>query len=437
MKIGIVLDDSNVGKIDCSKIFEGNPGIGGTLYEELLLAESLVLYSNHECVLYSTNKNLILSERISRIHVENIEKIPNRVKKDNIDILVFTTGKKLSWYNRILSLDIPLVAWAHCFINYFELRQLKKFNNIKKVVFVGKTQYLSYFADDIFSKSTYIYNMFDGSKSEKRKNIINNKVCYLGALNRYKGFHVLARAWPKILEAIPNAELIVLGKGNLYDNKKKLGSYEISDVKYEKSFIKYLLDKNSKILPSVHFLGNVGKEKSKIISSCSVGVVNPTGVTETFCISAIEIESCGLPVCTAGKDGLYDTVKERIHGLYSKNYQQLAANIIELLKDKDLNFQLGKNGIKNSESYYPQLIIKDWINLFDNIKEYDTNVNDKNMHVNEDLKLIPYLKILLFYIRKKIGLKLCPSLIFFDYFCHGMGRVFFRDIFYHITGKDR
>ena len=50
-----------------------------------------------------------------------------------------------------------------------------------------------------------------------------HNVVYLGGLNKYKGFHVLAKAWKKVLAEVSDAKLIVLGSGKLYNRETSMG----------------------------------------------------------------------------------------------------------------------------------------------------------------------------------------------------------------------
>lgn len=474
MKIGILIDDSGFENKDFKNIDKGNPGVGGTTYEEIMLAHYLSLDSEYSVEIYTTHISNIYGEKINNVHVDDINSVPSKAKEDGIDILIFAADRKLSWYSAIDGCGLHCIAWVHGFLNYYELRELRKLHEIEKIVFVGKQHYLSYIADDIVEKSTYIFNMFEtptrpqesmpessfslhrdetgspgshGSELEASSSPQENDpesslnpnrrefehdVCYLGALNRYKGFHVLAQAWPIVLKEVPDARLFVIGKGNLYDNKRKMGKYGISDESYEKKFIRYITDSDGRILPSVIFKGNLGIEKKELISKMAVGVVNPTAVTETFCISAIEINSCGVPVCTTGKRGLLDTVIDKKTGLFSDDYKGLAENIISLLKDKEKNLSMSEACIENAKKFTPEKIMPHWKKLFDDV----TN-EKKVIFENISDKRIQKFKYRLFKYRIINGHKAFPSFIKFEFLFQGMTRVFFRDEIYHLLGRDR
>lgn len=432
MKIGILIDDVGIKNKNFGEIEKGNPGVGGTAYEEILLAKELSKYCNNEVHIYVTNTNNTYFNGVILHKVTSLTEVPLVASKDNIDILIFTASKPLELYKNISKTNIKYIVWAHVFLNYYELKELRYLDQIKRIVFVGKTQYQSYIADDIIKKSVYIYNMFDSRYSKKRERYTND-VCYLGALNRYKGFHILAKAWPLVVEKIPDAKLYVVGRGDLYNNSKKLGKYKISDARYEKKFIKYITNGEGQILSSIKFLGNLGKEKDDLISKMAVGVVNPSGQTETFCISAVEINACGVPVCTTGKYGLLDTVKNCENGLYSYSSTQLAENIIQLLVNRKLNESMGNKALINAERFAPQKIIKKWLTLFDDVYQ-NAPVNFSNLKI-EPHSSFDLVKEQLYKLRIQKGYDKIPSFVKFEYLFQGMSRVYFRDEIYHILKK--
>ena len=59
MKVGIIIEDSGLSNIDFTNIKMGNPGVGGTVFEEVLLANYLAEESGFEVFLYVTKITLI------------------------------------------------------------------------------------------------------------------------------------------------------------------------------------------------------------------------------------------------------------------------------------------------------------------------------------------------------------------------------------------
>ena len=179
----------------------------------------------------------------------------------------------------------------------------------------------------------------------------------------------MAQAWKSILTEVPDAELNVIGSGKLYGRNSKLGRYGIADEEYERQFMPGLTEPDGSIMPSVHFLGVLGAEKAEVIQKTCVGVVNPTGRTETFGISALDFESLGVPVVTIGKGGFLDTVIDKNTGLLYWKTNKLAENVVKLLKDREKNNQYGTAGIQLSKYFEPQKIIEQWHELFEMVSQ--------------------------------------------------------------------
>lgn len=168
-----------------------------------------------------------------------------------------------------------------------------------------------------------------------------------GGLRVTKGFHILAKVWKEVVKEVPDAELHVMGGSKLYDENASTGNFGIADEKYEKRFMPYLLDDNGKVMNSVKFLGVLnGEEKINAINETKVGIANPSGFGETFCISAIEFEAMKVPVVSCKKNGLLDTVEDGKSGILVKNEKQLKDAIVTLLKDDKLNEDMGLYGEK-------------------------------------------------------------------------------------------
>ena len=56
MKIAIFIDNENIQGVDCRNLENGNPGIGGTEYSILLLAQVYKeVYPKDEVMLFATN----------------------------------------------------------------------------------------------------------------------------------------------------------------------------------------------------------------------------------------------------------------------------------------------------------------------------------------------------------------------------------------------
>ena len=374
MHVGIYLNNSRISSVDCGDMFSGNPGIGGTEYCILLLAQAYKRYYSNDNVTLFVEKEAILPPVDRLVIVDNVEDLPSKAKTANVDLLVISAvnnGEPLpkSFFNKINELKIKTILWGHNFYLSDFCKQIERCEFVKANVFVGRQQYDRYIDNKVINKSTYIYNMYPNPLGHFRAEIDKPIVTYIGSLVTTKGFHILAKQWKQVLSLVPNAELNIVGSGSLYSRNATLGTYGVADQKFEDLIMPGLTDDDGNILPSVHFLGVLGQEKDKIISKTSVGVVNPTGRTETFGISALDFESRGVPVVTIAKGGFLDTVIDGETGILYKRTSQLNKSLLILLQDKNRNERYGQNGIEYSKAFAPEIIVEQWNDLFIKVKD--------------------------------------------------------------------
>lgn len=382
MKIAIFIDNENILGVDCRNPENGNPGIGGTEYCILLLAQVYKkAYPNDEVVLFATKQGMLPKTDAVEI-VSGPMEIGNVFKKIQADILLISAvyhGEPLSqdFFKMIETNQIKTILWGHNFYLSDFCNKISGCSYVKANVFVGRQQYDRYVDHKVIKKSTYIYNMYPQPVYEARKENSNHAVTYIGSLVPLKGFHVLAQAWKSILTEVPDAELNVIGSGKLYGRNSKLGRYGIADEEYERQFMPGLTEPDGSIMPSVHFWGVLGVEKNDVIRNTCVGVVNPTGRTETFGISALDFESMSVPVVTIAKGGFLDTVLNEETGLLYGHTDDFAKDIIMLLKNDKLNEQYGRDGVQLCKKFTPDKIIKEWNRLFMKV------LNDEKMEYIE------------------------------------------------------
>ena len=409
IKVGIEIPDQSFEGVDLSQPELGNPGVGGSEYLFTLLASELAK-RGIKITVYHYNRNILPTNLCEHIVEDSIEMI-NKAQVDGINILIHQVGKSKNWYNTLAETTINSVAWAHVYLEYYELQILRNNRNVKRVIFVGKEEYDSYIDDDIIKKSTYIYNMIPTEVIACERILEKPIVTYVGSLVPAKGFHKLAQIWPEVIRQVPDAELYVIGNGRVYDRNAKLGKYGISQGDYEESFMKYLTDAEGNVCSSVHFLGIIGNEKIDIFQKTKVGIVNPTALTETFCMSAVEMEYSYIPVVTRKKWGLLDTVKSGKTGYLFANKKQFIRSVVLLLRNNDLNNRMGKAGHSFVvDKFSVERIIPNWLILLKNIEEHKSiqYLGVQNNWTN-DWK---WLKQCLRIIRFDIGLNYVPS--FYD-----------------------
>lgn len=268
-----------------------------------------------------------------------------------------------------LSDEIKLIPWAHTFPFIWDLDVMAHHSKVARIIAVGREERDLYLDHPSFEKVDYIYNAvpIDNKYIELTRKHPNHKrkhiVTFMGSLTPHKCFHKLAEIWPSVLRDVPDAELYVIGAGNLYDNKTSLGKYGIAEQQYEDRFIKYLIDVNGHILPSVHFMGKLGNEKFDILLNTKVGVPNPTGKSETFCICAVEMQAMGCKVAAMKAPGYYDTF---LNGCMVNNPRGLKNMIVKFLREEvQDSYDATINAIK--VRYSIETVIEQWEKLLQDI----------------------------------------------------------------------
>lgn len=341
-KIAFYIDNSAISDIDMTDIEKGNPGIGGTEYLIYLIATLLSKSDNGlDITLYMMSDQKLPQPLRYRIcgslrdaihHSENDGAVYFILKHnaDNIKNNVLATNGRMQF-----------IVWCHVFVCFWELDYYAENKDVFRIVYVGREHLQLNIDHPAYAKSTYIYNAvgLDGCREkvyshpfEGRKHVVT----YLGSLMPYKGFHLLAQAWPEVIRRVPDAELYIIGNGKVYDSDAKLGALGLADSSYEELFLKPLQKDNGELLPGIHFLGRMGREKEEILLITKVGVPNPSGITETFCLSAVEMQAYGAKIATIKAPGYIDTVR---NGVLYKKYSQLADTIVSQLNSSDSNYE--------------------------------------------------------------------------------------------------
>jgi glycosyltransferase involved in cell wall biosynthesis len=317
-KAAFFLKNELLNGVDCRNICEVNPGIGGSEYIILSMAYYLSIGDYGIDVTLFVQQNNLLPNGLNVVVVKNLREAIFQSDIRKIDTLAFRHD--ICWIEDETFIRSPqyvkLIPWCHNFVPPHILSFYAKNNFFVRIITVGKEQLELYIDHRAYGKSDYIFNGIDFAPyTALRENLPpfghrDNVVTYIGSLTRSKGFHILAEAWLNVLKGCPNAQLYVIGSGKLYDRGVILGKYGIAEPSYESEFMKYLV-KDGNILPSVHFLGILGSEKNEILKKTKVGVPNPTGYTETFGITAVEMQLMGCVVTTKRCPGYLDTVRNK------------------------------------------------------------------------------------------------------------------------------
>lgn len=366
IKIAMLFQEAETNHMDLSHPENGNPGVGGTAFCFLLLSKFLIGNGKVDVTIYQLQDNILPCEKNRK--VSTLEEALEEAKKDGNEIILARNHQDSASYDLMQKYDFKYIFWMHNKLTYEEIRLFERWDNVKRVIAVGREMYDYYLDDLVSNKLDYAINMFVPPAEDKiRSNDYEPIVTYMGSLTYDKNFHMLTAVWKEVLKEVPNAQLHVIGSGRLYDKDSVMGSFGYAEKSYEDMFLPGITDENGKLLSGIKFYGILGDEKYDVFKKTAVGVVNPMA-TETFCLAAIEMEACGAPIVTRRKNGLLDTVQDGSTGILYKDVVMLGPTIIRLLKDKELNQRMSKSAVTFArQDFLPEKIIPKWIEIFENV----------------------------------------------------------------------
>lgn len=183
------------------------------------------------------------------------------------------------------------------------------------------------------------------------------RVAFVGALNIGKGFQLVLQAWPMVRERRPAAVLHVYGSNALHSPSAPCGPSGMMSPEFEAKWWAPLVENmGGEDRTGVRFHGALQKESLFAdVARATVGVVNPSvdRFTETFCLSAVETQACGVPCIGGGAGGLLDTIANGFSGLHLKSErpEELAARIVEVLEDRELQRRLSAGALSHAARF--------------------------------------------------------------------------------------
>lgn len=179
------------------------------------------------------------------------------------------------------------------------------------------------------SRIRVIHNAVDHETCFPDPNVsrVKGRIAYLGRVKRYKGIDHLLAALARIREEIPEAHLVIVGRGDdtprLIRMTRRLG-----------------LEKR------VTFAGFVDTE-TKVRHLREAEVVVTPSPKEGWGVTTIEANACGTPVVASDAPGLRDAVRDGVTGLLFPygDASALADRLRRILRDDALRERLSRAAI--------------------------------------------------------------------------------------------
>jgi glycosyltransferase involved in cell wall biosynthesis len=188
---------------------------------------------------------------------------------------------------------------------------------------------------------------------------ISNQVLYVGRFDRLKGSDILLTAFTRLLEWIPDAELLFVGPDRGFvDEQGKAWNFD---------------DYVARNLPQpaaarVRFLGRLPQDRIKELrQQCRVAVV--TSRHENFPLAVLESLCAGTPTIAPNVGGIPEMVDSGRNGLLfqSGDAEQLALHLRRVMQDDLLSQKLSEGALLSSLDYTPARIARQSLAFYEQV----------------------------------------------------------------------
>ena len=366
--IAFLLDDSSVHAADLTDLKSGNPAVGGTEYSFVSLAYELATRGLARIILIHRNRTNTFPKALAVVTCDDyphgLRRLLNQMGP--IDCVVVRGHDSLPASGVITAIPdrIPVIAWTHNLLRSTTLSYLARCEQIKRVAYVGREQWALAAGAPCHFKSAYIPPGFYVAPCPNGRK--EHRAVYIGSLVPQKGFHRLARLWPRIRSACPSAEIDVIGSVEVYYPDRQRGSLGLASPSYEKLILRYLRNDPAKY--GVCFHGKMGTEKYGVMSRAMVGLPNPSGFQEWCPASVVEMSGCQAAVVALRRWGMCDTVVDQVTGFLCRDDREYVDRVISLFSDPNTAQAMGVAGRRFVEEKFSFATVCDqWARLCDEV----------------------------------------------------------------------
>lgn len=160
-------------------------------------------------------------------------------------------------------------------------------------------------------------------------------VLFVGRLEKRKGLRYLLRAWPHVLARVPEARLVVVGRGRPLEGYKRFAARQGWSPE------------------DVVFAGYVsGEDLPRYYQACDVFCAPNTG-QESFGIVLLEAMAAGAPIVASDIPGYRDVVTSGVEGVLveRQNPGALADAICRLLTSPELRAHMRRAGQRKAQRF--------------------------------------------------------------------------------------
>lgn len=243
------------------------------------------------------------------------------------------TGKPLVWSCHSTEYDRSAGFFPQQWIIDIEKAAVRDADLVIAVSELTRKQLIDRYGADP-AKVVAVHNGVDFSKwsdhGDRDYSRPNNIVLYLSRVSRQKGPMSFIRAAKRVLAREPNARFVVAGKGEMVPE-----------------MIHYCIENG--IMEKVTFTGFVpDSEAQRLYEKADVYVL--PSVSEPFGISVLEAMTSGTPTIVSKTTGVGEALT---HVLRAEHWDsdEIADQILAVLRDKPLREALGKNGALETRKF--------------------------------------------------------------------------------------
>lgn len=277
-------------------------------------------------------------KRSLRLYQQRLENIIIQYKIDIVEMPDYNDYVRFcKTYIPFPKLSVPVVVKLNGSITYFNteagkptpahlvkmeqaiLNQAAAVSSASKYTAQKSATCLSY-----SNKVEVLYNGINTNISIVNKNKNPKQVIFTGTLVTKKGIYQLAKAWNIVIQNMPDARLLVLGKG---DQQKVIEFLSPAAIK------------------TVTFMGHVTTAQLYQLLSNSAVSIFPS-YSEAFALAPLEAMACGTAVINPTRTSGPELITDNVNGLLidPDNITQIADAILLLLNDQQLCATLAKKG---------------------------------------------------------------------------------------------
>ena len=273
----------------------------------------------------------------------------NYIKKCDADVIISTRDIFNTLLGRYGSKYTVKIGWEHNHHNNNKNYVRKIVSSVSRLdyfVLVSK-ELCDFYKDIVEPKCVYIPNCIDFYPDEL-SDMSKKRILSVGRLSPEKDPLELLEVFKLINNKFPDWHLDIVGDGVLYDKlEDKIDELKLNDY--------------------VTLHGNRNRDYiNELLSKTSIFVT--TSKTESFGIVVLEAFAYGVPtVAYSRAQGIREIVTDEYDGFLIENANReiMAKRIMELMTDKNMCQEMGKNAHKTALKYKAEEVAKMWIDLIE------------------------------------------------------------------------